>query len=180
MNSARVLADALTLTRALSGAVLVWLGWALGAAALPWALATLVFAWTTDILDGALARRDPNPRQTWVGEQVLLFDVWVAVGVSGYLAFAGYISPLAAGAYLICAGLVAAYLRSKAFAKVVQAVPYAMLVLIGLLDAPLFGLLALAWIVLAITITWPRFPREQVPEFLAEVRDLLRNQRRTP
>jgi hypothetical protein len=77
------------------------------------------------VLDDVVARRDPNPRQTWVGEHDLLFDVWVAIGVSDYLAFAGYISPLATGAYILCAEPVAAYLHSKAFAKVVQALRYA-------------------------------------------------------
>src|SRR5918995_5764419 len=145
MNGARVLADALTLMRALSGAVLVWLGWAFGAAALSWALATLVFAWTTDILDGAVARRGANPRRSWVGENDLLFDVWVAVGVSGYLTLVGYVPPLVAGAYLIMAGLPAAYLRSKPLAEAAQAIPYASLVLIGLRDALLYGVLTLVW-----------------------------------
>jgi cardiolipin synthase len=179
MNGSKALADALTLSRTFLGAVLPWFGLVSSPKSLPLDLSAVV-AWTTDVLDGAVARRDPNPRQTRVGEHDLLFDVWVVIGVSDYLAFAGYISPLAAGAYHICAGLVAAYLRSKAFAKVVQAVPYAILLLIGLLDAPLYGLLALVWMGPAIAITWPRFPREQVPEFLAEVRDLLGNQRRTP
>ena len=104
----------------------------------------------------------------------------MAVGVCGYLALAGYISPLVAGAYLICAGPVAAYLRSKAFANVLQAVSYAILVLIGLHDARLYGMLALVWMALAIAITWLRFLRQQVPEFLAEVQNLIRKQRQTP
>ena len=94
-----------------------------------------------------------------------------------FLALAGYVSPLVAGAYLICAGPVAAYVRSKAFANVVQAVAYAGLVSIGLFDAPLFGGLAIAWMALAIAITWPRFPHKTVPEFLGGIRDLLRDRR---
>jgi hypothetical protein len=68
----------------------------------------------------------------------------------------------------------AAYVCSKAFANAVQAVDYAGLVSVGLFDAPLFGALAVAWMVLTIAITWPRFPRRTVPEFLGGSRDLLR------
>ena len=177
INGSKALADALTLSRALLGAVLVWLGLAVGPDGLPLAMCVLIVAWTTDVLDGALARHEANLRRSWVGEHDLLFDVWVAVGVCVYLMFAGFISTLAAGAYLICAGPVAAYFRSKAFANAVQAVAYASLVLIGLFDAPLFGGLAIVWMGLAITITWPRFARRQVPEFLGGIRDLLRNRR---
>lgn len=176
MNGARVLADALTLTRGLSGALLVWLGFSSGAP--PWALATLVFAWTTDILDGAVARRGANPRRSRVGENDLLFDVGVAVGVWGYLTLAGYVPPLVAGSYLVMAGLPTAYFRSKALAEAAQAVPYAGLVLIGLRDAPLYGMLILAWMGLAVVITWPRFPRRQVSEFLGGMRELLGDRRR--
>jgi phosphatidylglycerophosphate synthase len=176
MNSARVLADALTLTRGLSGALLVWLGWSSGA--LPWALATLVFAWSADILDGAVARCGANPRRSWVGENDLLFDVWVAVGVSGYLTLVGYVPLLVGGSYLVIAWLPAAYLQSKALAEAAQAVPYASLVLIGLRDAPLYGMLTLVWIGLAVVITWPRFPRRQVPEFIGGMRELLGDRRR--
>jgi phosphatidylglycerophosphate synthase len=173
----KALPDALTLSRALLGGMLVWLGLVLGSEGLPLALCALVAAWTTDVLDGAVARRDRTLRWSWVGEHNIIFDVCVALGACAFLALADYVSPLLAGAYLICAGPVAAYVRSKAFANAVQAVAYAGLVSVGLFDAPPFGALAVACMALAIAITWPRFPRKTVPEFVGGIRDLLRGRR---
>ena len=81
----KALADALTLSRALLGGTLVWVGLVLGSEGLPLALCALVAAWATDVLDGAVARRDPTPRRSWVGEHDVIFDVCVAMGCAPFL-----------------------------------------------------------------------------------------------
>jgi len=100
MIRAKTIADTLTVTRVLLAFLILWLGVTGGSEALPAAMTVLIFAWTTDLLDGPFARRDPSAPQTWVGERDLHADMSVGFCVLGYLAFAGFI-PLWAGiAYL--------------------------------------------------------------------------------
>jgi phosphatidylglycerophosphate synthase len=173
----KFLADALTVSRLLLALVLVWLGETGSAGSLPSAISILVLAWVTDLLDGPLARRDPSPRQTWIGDHDLAVDVSVAVGALGYLTLAGYVSPPSALTYVAVAGLLLAYYRSPALAMAAQALPYAGMLLVGLWDAPLYGALALGWIGLLILITWPRVPRQIVPDFLCGIKALSRTRK---
>jgi hypothetical protein len=39
---------------------------------------------------------------------------------------------------------------------------------------PAYGFLLVAWVVLVVVTTWPRFPRQTLPEFLDSMRDLWR------
>ncbi len=168
----KFLADALTVSRLLLALALLWLGESGGAGSLPSAISILVLAWVTDLLDGPLARREPSPRQTWIGDHDLAVDVSVAAGVLGYLTLAGYVSPLSALTYVAVAGSLLAYYHSPALAMAAQALPYAGMLLVGVLQAPLYGALALGWIGLLITFTWPRFLRRSVPDFLCGIRAL--------
>ena len=175
MIRAKTIADTLTVTRVLLALLILWLGVTGGAEALPAAMTALIFAWATDLLDGPLARRDPSAPQTWVGERDLHADVSVGLSVLGYLTFAGFI-PLWVGiAYLaLCAALLL-YTRSVHLGWLVQAPPYGMMFFIALRQARLQGAIALAWLVLAVILTWPRFPRETIPIFLRGMRALGRS-----
>jgi hypothetical protein len=55
-----------------------------------------------------------------------------------------------------------------------QAPIYAGFLVAAWAHTPAAGMLLVAWILAAVTLTWPKFPREIVPEFLAGFQELRR------
>jgi cardiolipin synthase len=174
MVGIKTLADTLTGVRFLLAFYLIWLGWQKGPKAVGSAALALLIAWVTDVLDGPLARRDPRDIRTWIGDRDLEADMAVALGVWIYLTLAGFLSPWLAGVYLLAAVVALWRLGSAQVAWGLQALPYGAMIWTSWRMAPLFGLLLVAWIGLVLVATWPRFPRETVPQFLNGVRDLWR------
>lgn len=100
------LADALTFSRLLAGFALVIVGLVWGRQALVPAVALGLLAWTTDSVDGALARRDPNWHPTWVGEQDIAFDAALALGILAYFVLSGlFPARFALGWFVVWAAL---------------------------------------------------------------------------
>ena len=62
--------------------------------------------------------------------------------------------------------------RSQELAWVVQAPPYAAMLFIALGYAPSYGLAMVAYLVVVIVATWPRFPQMTVPQFLSAMQNL--------
>jgi phosphatidylglycerophosphate synthase len=174
MVGIKTLADTLTSMRFLLAFYLIWLGWKKGPEAIGSAALTLLVAWVTDVLDGPLARRDPRGIRTWIGDRDLEADMMVALGVWIYLTLAGFLSPWLAGVYLVVVAVALWRLGSAQLAWGVQALPYGAMIWTSWRTAPVCGLLLVAWIGLVIVATWPRFPRQTVPEFLNGVRGLWR------
>lgn len=172
MIRVKTLADTLTLSRVLLGLLILWSGISGGREALSLAAWLLIVAWLTDLLDGALARRDRSGRQTWVGEHDLQADMSVSLGVLGYLTFAGFIPPWAGLAYLLISAVLLWITRSSAVGMVLQAPPYGLMLYLALHHGLLVGSVAIAYLLLVIIVTWPRFPKQTVPGFLRGMRDL--------
>jgi cardiolipin synthase len=169
---AKTLADMLTTIRFLIALWIAWLGVTGGQDALPTATIALILAWATDVLDGPLARRDPSQRETWIGNHDLHVDMAVACGVLVYLTAAGFLPlPVSLG-YLLLSGILLWFFRSVHLAWGLQVPPYGKMLLVALQEVPIYGVLALGWIGLTVSATWPRFHRETVPQFLDGMRDL--------
>jgi phosphatidylglycerophosphate synthase len=175
MIRAKTIADTLTVTRVFLALFILWLGVTGGSQALPAAMTALIFAWSTDVLDGPLARRAPSVPQTWVGERDLQADMSVGLGVLGYLTFAGFVPLWAGVAYLAASAALLLLFRSRHVGMLVQASPYGLMLYTALRQATLQGGIAVAFILLAVILTWPRFPQETVPSFLRGMRDLARS-----
>ncbi len=174
MPKTKALADTLTGARALLAAWILWLGISGGSAALGAASTTLILAWITDLLDGPLARSSPRPVHTWIGDHDLEVDLSVATSVWLYLALAGYVHVVVAAAYALAVAVALWYFRSRHLAWAVQAIPYGYMILVALRHAPAYGVAMIVWVLGVVVITWPRFPKETVPEFLAGMRGLFR------
>lgn len=176
MLIAKRLADALTTGRALLAGILFLLG-GLGANhMLPTAALILLACWCTDLFDGALARRSGGAGPTWIGDRDLETDVLVSLGVLVYLLGAGYLAPVYALAYLVLWGLIFrrwGWRRDPAM--LFQAPIYLWFIVVALRDATPSGLWLAGWIVAVVVLTWPRFPRDVVPGFLAGMRHVLRH-----
>ncbi len=172
MPISKQLADLLTFTRAILSIFLALLGLLRGAAALPIAAWLMIVAWISDSLDGPLARRNPVRRQSWIGDHDLEVDMLAASGLLIYMAAAGFVSPLLASLYALLWGAVFwrwGILRS--LGMLYQAPIYGWFLYTALTLAPAAGFWMVGWILAVVVITWPRFPKEVVPGFLAGMRD---------
>jgi hypothetical protein len=169
------IADLLTLTRLAVAVLFVWIGLAAGPSALAMAAWLLMVAWTADSLDGPLARRAPAVAKTWVGDHDLAFDIMVSLGLLGYLVGAGFIAwPYAAAYLLLWALILLQFGFDRAFGMLLQAPIYGWFLVVSWQHAPGSALRLLAWIAVAVAITWPKFPNEILPGFLEGMAKALR------
>lgn len=178
MLAAKPLADLITSARALAGIGLIWLGWAYGADALALAVWVMLFDWIGDLLDGSIARRSRSPAHTWIGDHDLEVDMFVSAGLLVYLVLAHLLAAWLAGVYVLAWALV--FWRGgllRAPGMLFQAPIYGWFIWVALRDAPAAGIWIIVWLVAAIVLTWPRFPREVVPGFLAGMRRALGRRR---
>jgi hypothetical protein len=167
--------DLLTLSRALIAAAIVSLGFAerldlLVGSALPMVLLLTMLGWTTDILDGRVARKYKKA-PTWVGEKEFAFDMLMVFSGLCYLVLAGFIPFAPAIIYTMVAAAFIAYFRSKmvtmSFATPVVALP----LIVAAFKAPNALLWYIAWIVAALLFDWRRF-RCVVLEFIENTKKL--------
>ena len=174
MPKAKTVADTLTGARALLAVWILWLGIRGGDGAIGAASMTLILAWITDLLDGPIARSAPQSLHTWIGDHDLEVDLMVATSVWLYLSMSGFVQVVLAATYVAAVAVALWHFRSRHLAWGVQAIPYGGMILEALRRAPAYGVAMVVWIAGVVVITWPRFPRETVPEFLEGMRGLLR------
>jgi phosphatidylglycerophosphate synthase len=171
MLVAKQFADFLTLTRTLLALMLIWLGVAHGASGLPVAALLLFLSWTTDALDGPIARRSRLQYNTWLGDHDLEVDMAVAAGLLAYMLLSSFVSVQLGVVYALGWALFFwrwGILRSPGM--LFQAPIYAWFIWLAVRGAPLCGALLVGWILAAILLTWPRFLDEVVPGFLDGMR----------
>lgn len=167
------LADALTGSRLLVAGAFLGLGLVEGASGLPAAGWLLLLNWTGDSVDGALARRSRPYYHTWLGDHDLEVDMLVATGLLTFLVAAGFLPTLWAALYLLLWFFIFALLGiPRSLGMLAQAPVYAWFIVTALHHAPLVGWALVGWILAALLLTWPRFPREIVPGFLGGLRSL--------
>jgi len=168
MLVAKQVADLITLSRAMLPLVYIWVGLTKGAAGLPLAAMLLVYSWTSDILDDPVARRSRKFYHSWLGDHDLEVDMAASIGVLLYLLLSGYASPLFCAVYALFWVLVFwLWGIQRSAGMLFQAPLYGWLIWISLHDAFEFGVILVFWILCAVIVTWPRFPREVVPGFLS-------------
>ncbi len=174
-SNAKLIADIITAVRASLIVLLPWLGWTYGIASLPAAIWLMMADWTGDAVDGAIARRNRPLYYTWLGDHDLEIDMLIAAGLLVYLTAVGFVSPLLAGMYvLVCLLMLWHWRWPRALGMLAQAPVYGWFTLMAVHTTPETGRWLLAWMVMVIIITWPRFPQEVVPNFLKGMNQLFR------
>lgn len=179
MLLAKQVADIITLGRASMALILAYLGLVQGADVLPLAVWIMLADWMGDILDGSIARRSRVRYTTWIGDHDLYIDMLVAAGLLIYLIGAGYVDMRLALAYVLVWGLV--FWRwgiPKSLGMLAQAPIYGWFLWVAIRDASNTGWWLVAWILAAVVVTWPRFPKEVVPGFLNGMREVWRRNRK--
>jgi len=161
--------DLLTLSRGLIAAAIFSLGF-IGKSVLPTVLLLTMLGWTTDILDGRLARRYKKT-PTWIGEKEFAFDMLMVFSGLCYLVLSGFIPFVPAVIYTMVAAAFIAYFRSKmvtmSFATPVVALP----LVVAYFEAPNALVWYIVWIAAALILDWRRF-KGVVLEFIENTRKL--------
>ncbi len=99
-------ADALTVSRIPLALLVFVLGAVFGRSALGVGLTLVLLGWTTDILDGRLARSDPSGAHTAIGDADLAIDLMLDVAGLYLFVFAGLLPWLWSTVYLCLAALI--------------------------------------------------------------------------
>jgi phosphatidylglycerophosphate synthase len=172
MPAAKRIADTMTLSRFPLAITIVCMGIVMQAEALPWITLVTIIAWTTDCLDGPIARRSGAP-PTWIGNHDLLFDVSLATSLVIHMIAAGFMNLyLGLAFFLVWALLFKRYGLLMVLGKIYQALIYGCFIYVCFRHGPVPGFVIIGWLVAAIAITWPRFIRQAIPVFFADFRDL--------
>ncbi|MFN3135808.1 MAG: hypothetical protein ACK44H_09605 [Candidatus Kryptonium sp.] len=170
----KLVADILTTLRFLIGLYIVRFSTLEPSSGVPLASIFLWIAWVTDLLDGPISRLDPRKVQTWVGRHDLTADATVSLGCWLFLIFSNLINPFIGFGYILLGAFLLWYFKSEYLAWAFQAPPYGMMILVALKYAPTYGMLLIVWIVIVVVITWPRFPKYTLPEFLRGMKALFK------
>lgn len=175
MSIYKRIADAITVARALLALVFVWLGATQGVQALPLVAWLMMANWTGDALDGRIARLARHETQTWIGGRDLEVDMLVGLGLLIYMTTCGFVAGWLTVLY--CAAWLLYFARfrlTKEPGELFQTPVYFYFAYLALRDAPVAGVAIVAWVALALAITWPEFPRRVIPEFIEGMRHLRR------
>ena len=134
----------------------------------------MIAAWTGDILDGKIARREKDYYHTWIGDHDLEVDMAVSAGLLFYMISAGLVNVWIASLYILFWAVVFWRWRNlKVLGMISQAPIYGYFIWIALTRLPNVGVWIIVWIVVAIIITWPQFPEQIVPGFLNDLGEFI-------
>ena len=151
------------------------LGYSDGKSGLSVAAWLLLVNWTTDVLDGMIARLDSSSEPGWFGEHDLHIDILASFGLLLYMTFSSYIPWGAAAIFMLAwLGIVYHWGFQRPFGMLIQAPIYLLFVMISLRDASQHGVMLVLWIIAVIILTWPRFPHQVIPEFLESIRNVFK------
>jgi len=173
MIVAKQIADLLTGLRVALAFAFPIMGAVYGADALPLTIWTLLLSWTTDALDGPLARHSSRQYHTWLGDNDLGVDMTVSLGLLIYMILSGFVTPAVGLIYIVILGLY--FLRfgiPRSMGMLVQAPVYIFFIWVAMREMPDPGYWLLVYPVVIAIITWPRFPREVIPGFLEGMKNV--------
>ncbi len=181
MGMVKRVADLLTASRGVIALLIVLLSLE-GKRALPTVVLLTILGWTTDILDGYLARRAAEESgidlaeegNTWIGEHDFALDMIMVYAGFLYLAAAGYVPTRWALGYTLLAAFSVLRARGSKSVTMLFAFPLVALpLLIAYREIPWAAYAYMIWIVLALIFFWNRFVGV-VKEFLEGMAHLLR------
>ncbi len=167
-ENARAAADALTLLRFLIALAIIVCALSASAGLLPAVILLVLAGWTTDALDGNLARADHSGRKSWVGDHEFLADVALMYSSLLYFMSAGYLPFLPYFLYIIYAAAVAALWMNMSYVMAVSAPVAASAPIMAFVHARPLGWAFLLWLAAHLLCNWKRF-RQEVSDFIRGV-----------
>ena len=152
-----LLADTLTASRLLLSTVIVWLGLTGGVEALDKVTFCILLGWTTDTLDGHIARRDRSGRQTWFSHNDVVVDTIFVVSSLFYLTWTGLVPWAFSLVYVCVGGLLLFFFHSRSLLIALE-VPLGLLpAIVAFVERPQLGWAYVGWAVVAFVLDHRRF-----------------------
>jgi hypothetical protein len=102
----------------------------------------------------------------------------ICASVLGYMALSGIVSWQLALLYLLL-WLIYFWLKGiqRSYGAVYQALIFLLFIITVFREATFFGWATVVWVVIAMALTWPKFPKVIVPDFLHGIRGQNRQKR---
>ena len=173
MPVAKQTADIITWARALIALSLPVLGISQGVKSLQMAVILLIINWTADSVDGVLARRSRRQYRSWIGDHDLEVDMLISIGALAYLVVTGLLLWQIAAVYILLWLFIFWRFGVPHVMGVLFQTPiYVLFIIIAIREIPQVALWMIIWIVAAIIVTWPKFHKVIIPEFIGDVRAL--------
>ncbi len=152
-----VFCDLLTISRIFFGLGIGLSGPYLGPASSRIVLTLLLAGWSTDILDGHIARAINKPK-TWIGENEILFDSFMIMGTVSYLSYTHFLPIWMGVAYNTI--LFILVISRASYAKIFPVESLGAIATIPLLiyaEETLFSMyIVVIWGTVALVYDWPR------------------------
>ena len=153
----RFWADLLTASRLFLSVAILRLGFTAGADGLSAVTLCTLLGWTTDTLDGHVARRDRSGRQTWLSRNDVTVDTIFVVSGLLYLTLAGFVPWGLSLVYLSIGGLSLLLFRARSLVIALEA-PLAILpVIVAFAERPPLGWAFVGWAGVAFLLDRRRF-----------------------
>lgn len=166
-------ADFITLSRAVLVPLFVWFGFAFGVDALPAVIWSMIYNWTADSIDGPLSRRSGVEAHTWIGDHDLVIDMLVSTGLGVYMVAAGLLSWQVSTIYFLVWLLYFWWFGlNHSMGVLYQAPIYGWFVYIAFREAPQVSMWMIGWGLIALIVTWPKFPKVIIPTFFGGIKNL--------
>ena len=161
-------ADGLTLSRLVISLGIVVVGLGQRAQGFAVAASLLLVAWTTDLLDGPLARRSGAQGQTWLGAHDKHADIALGAAVLAFLCLTGLVHWAMAAAYVLVWAAVFRWQRGmpKSLGALFQGPIYGWFVYQTIQRTQQMGWTLVLWVVATVGLTWRRFNSRVFPGFL--------------
>jgi len=151
------IADFLTASRLLISLVIVVMGFIWGVNALPALIYLLIIGWTTDVLDGMLARLEKKPYDSWFGKNEFNIDMVMTWSAFFFLTLIGIIPLWLFVVYSLLPLILTYFFHSKTLVMSFAA-PLSFLPLyISLSRSMVEGYIYLVWIIIMLIFNWKRF-----------------------
>lgn len=150
----KTIADILTFTRLVIGAMIIGVAFILGAEGLSLALLFLLLGWGTDTLDGQLARRAPDRRHSWIGDNDIVVDVLLSFSIMFFFTLGGYIPILLAVFCLLYLFTVTFIFQGWTLYAIFIGISYGSVLIVSLLHSPRFFLVFMLYIAVMLITTW--------------------------
>jgi hypothetical protein len=164
-QSLQRIADLLTASRAIFGAIIILLGLG-GKEALSLVVLLIIAGWTTDILDGRFARSakanstsdSATIKNSWISEHDFTFDMILVLSSLIYLTTVGFVWAPYSFVYLSVAALFIIWSSgSKSVIELLALPVVALPLIIAYFEEPWIAYVFGVWIILALIFCWSRF-----------------------
>jgi hypothetical protein len=170
IENAKVIADTLTAVRFFLAMLIVICAFFADKSLLALVVTLTLLGWTTDVIDGKMARLDTTGKKTWIGDMDFATDMILIYSGLLYFITADFLPFWPFLCYGVFAAVTAIIWTKQSVMMAIAAPIAAVPIIFSFVYIPVWGWIFIGWIVLDLLLNWPRFTRE-VREFIEDMEE---------